>query len=116
MNEDVINLLGQIHNEAGKLGGSYEVGRIQMLASSAQQKLIEQSSGIMPKVFDGWRNAVVVDNDEHPEYELIGALYNIGVNEYAPIDKALYDWIMKDMNNRFRRCIEAIIHGYEVEK
>jgi len=73
------------------------------------------SKPVMPKVFDEWYKTVIVI-EESREYELVGALLNVGANEDDDIDMALYYWIMKDMGTRFHMCAEAIIHDYEVEK
>lgn len=80
------------------------------------------SKPIMPKAFDAWyKNTALASDPDTPKFRIIHfqimVMYGgIGVEE----EMNLCDWISKGNEEydeeRFVRCIEAIIHGYEVEK
>ena len=83
------------------------------------------SKPVMPKVFDEWYKGSSYNDPDTPKFKIIHfttmAMFGgKGIQK----DEQLCKWIMKDKHGdkyaydekRFIRCMEAIIHGYEVEK
>jgi len=83
------------------------------------------SKPVMPKVFDKWYKGSSYNDPDTPKFKIIHfttmAMFGgKGIQK----DEQLCKWIMKDKHGdkyaydekRFIRCMEAIIHGYEVEK
>ena len=81
----------------------------------------------MPKVFDVWYKDVTAESSDiqgivtYFKFTIDGKYNNFGP------EKTLFDWVhsgkynrVLGMNlvdeNRYRKCLEAILYGYEVEK
>ena len=81
----------------------------------------------MPKVFDDWYKDITAESSD---IQGIVTSFNSTIdgkyNNFGP-EKTLFDWVhsgkynrVLGMNlvdeNRYRKCLEAILYGYEVDK
>lgn len=70
------------------------------------------SKPVMPKCFDNWYQMKVgEDESTYSAIESLNREITIHKIGYATI---LGTWISNDINNRYQRCVEAILYGYEV--
>ena len=82
---------------------------------------------VMPKVFDDWYKDITAESSDiqgivtYFKFTIDGKYNNFGP------EKTLFNWVhsgeynrVLGMNlvdeNRYRKCLEAILYGYEVEK
>lgn len=75
------------------------------------------SKPVMPKVFDEWLKKL--ESEDSDIASSVAGLVLLGlqgkVSKSRSLDGKLYNWIYEKGDEAFIRCIEAIIHGYEVE-
>lgn len=81
----------------------------------------------MPKVFDDWYKEITAESsDIQGIINLFNSTIDGEYNSYEP-ERELFDWVhsgeynrVLGMNlvdeNRYRKCLEAILYGYEVEE
>ena len=85
------------------------------------------SKPVMPKVFDAWYKDITAESSD---IQGIITSFNSTIdgkyNNFGP-EKTLFDWVhsgkynrVLGMNlvdeNRYRKCLEAILYGYEVKE
>ena len=78
---------------------------------------------VMPKVFDEWYKNVIEYGGPDTRKALaivFNTLLTVGSSIYDESESSLKEWLVESDSiedlNRISKCIEAIIHGYEVEK
>lgn len=75
------------------------------------------SKPVMPKVFDDWLKKL--QSEDADVVSSVAALVLLGlqgkVSRSKSLDSKLYNWVRDKGDDAFIHCIEAIIHGYEVE-
>lgn len=93
-----------------------------------EKQIIEEANSkpIMPKVFDDWYKDITAESSDiqgivtYFKFTIDGKYNNFGP------EKALFDWVhsgkynrVLGMNlvdeNRYRKCLEAILYGYEFD-
>lgn len=82
---------------------------------------------VMPKVFDDWYKDITAESSD---IQGIITFFNSTIdgkyNNFGP-EKALFDWVHSGKYNRvlgmnlvdktrYKKCLEAILYGYEVEE
>lgn len=104
-------------------------GKIVDLSDQIDKEINKEvnSKPTMPKIFDDWYKDVTAESSD---IQGIITFFNSTIdgeyNSYEP-ERELYIWVhsgeynrVLGMNlvdeNRYKRCLEAILYGYEVEK